>query len=159
GYEKAWGPEHTSTLDTVNNLANLYKNQGKLVEAEQMYQRALQGFENTIGIDNTITYIPALNTVWGLGSLFERQADIVKARTMYSRALIGYEKVFGPAHLRSQSLRDRLHSLDAKIENRAQVRVEEPENNLQGGLLYLSAKETLLKSKRYHKLFRKLGWR
>jgi Tfp pilus assembly protein PilF len=39
--EKAWGPEHTSTLNTVNNLANLYADQGKLVEAEQMYQQAL----------------------------------------------------------------------------------------------------------------------
>ena len=37
GYEKAWGLEHTSTLDTVNNLANLNKDQGKLAEAEQMY--------------------------------------------------------------------------------------------------------------------------
>jgi hypothetical protein len=27
----------TSTLDTVNNLGNLYADQGKLVEAEQMY--------------------------------------------------------------------------------------------------------------------------
>jgi Tfp pilus assembly protein PilF len=41
GKEKAWGLEHTSTLDTVNNLAVLYKSQGKLVKAEQMYQRAL----------------------------------------------------------------------------------------------------------------------
>jgi hypothetical protein len=24
GKEKAWGPEHTSTLDTVNNLGSLY---------------------------------------------------------------------------------------------------------------------------------------
>ncbi|TAQ90762.1 hypothetical protein B7494_g955, partial [Chlorociboria aeruginascens] len=39
-FEKAWGPEHTSTLNMVNNLGILYKNQGKLVEAEQMYQRA-----------------------------------------------------------------------------------------------------------------------
>jgi Tfp pilus assembly protein PilF len=45
GYEKAWGPEHTSTLDTVNNLAALYQTQGKLAEAEQMYQQALQGKE------------------------------------------------------------------------------------------------------------------
>jgi tetratricopeptide (TPR) repeat protein len=40
GKEKVWGPEHTSTLDTVNNLGLLYADQGKLVEAEQMYQRA-----------------------------------------------------------------------------------------------------------------------
>jgi hypothetical protein len=34
-----------STLDTVNNLGALYAYQGKLVEAKQMYQRALQGYE------------------------------------------------------------------------------------------------------------------
>ncbi|KAH6653388.1 hypothetical protein BKA67DRAFT_606880, partial [Truncatella angustata] len=28
GYENAWGPDHTSTLDTVNNLGILYKAQG-----------------------------------------------------------------------------------------------------------------------------------
>ena len=40
GYENAWGPEHTSTLATVNNLGILYKNQGKMAEAETMFQRA-----------------------------------------------------------------------------------------------------------------------
>jgi tetratricopeptide (TPR) repeat protein len=45
GYEKAWGAEHTSTLDTVNNLGILYASQGKLAEAEAMYVRALRGFE------------------------------------------------------------------------------------------------------------------
>ena len=45
GYEKAWGAEHTSTLDTVNNLAVLYSDQGKMAEAEAMYMRALKGKE------------------------------------------------------------------------------------------------------------------
>jgi len=49
GKEKAWGPEHTSTLNTVNNLGVLYKGQGKLVEAEKMYQRALEGYERLRG--------------------------------------------------------------------------------------------------------------
>ena len=39
GKEKALGPDHTSTLDTVHNLGNLYKKQGRLVKAEAMYQR------------------------------------------------------------------------------------------------------------------------
>ncbi len=47
GKEKAWGPEHTSTLDTVNNLGALYWNQGKMKEAEDMYLRALTGCEKT----------------------------------------------------------------------------------------------------------------
>jgi hypothetical protein len=41
GSEKALGVEHKSTLNTVNNLRLLYKTQGKLVKAEQIYKRAL----------------------------------------------------------------------------------------------------------------------
>jgi tetratricopeptide (TPR) repeat protein len=45
GREKAWGAEHKSTLDTVNNLGNLYKDQGKIAEAEAILLRALCGRE------------------------------------------------------------------------------------------------------------------
>jgi tetratricopeptide (TPR) repeat protein len=45
GYEKAWGPDYISTLSTINNLGNLYADQGKLGEAEKMYRRALDGYE------------------------------------------------------------------------------------------------------------------
>jgi hypothetical protein len=39
GKEVALGPKHMSTLDTVNNLGVLYKNQGKHTKAEAMYVR------------------------------------------------------------------------------------------------------------------------
>ena len=52
GCEKALGTDHTSTLRTVNNLGNLYSNQGKLKEAEEMYQRALVGYEKALGPDH-----------------------------------------------------------------------------------------------------------
>ena len=45
GKEKAWGAEHISTMDTVNNLGVLYANQGKIAEAEAIYIRALKGKE------------------------------------------------------------------------------------------------------------------
>jgi hypothetical protein len=61
GYEKAWGPEHTSTLDMVNNLGNLYADQGKIVEAEEMYVRALRGYEKAFGTDHPRTQIIARN--------------------------------------------------------------------------------------------------
>jgi Tfp pilus assembly protein PilF len=41
GCEEALGPDHTSTLSTVNNLGLLYADQGKLAKAEKMYIRAL----------------------------------------------------------------------------------------------------------------------
>ena len=37
GKEKAPGPNHTSTLDTVNNLDILCCDQGRLEKAEEMY--------------------------------------------------------------------------------------------------------------------------
>lgn len=49
GYKKAWGPDHTSTLNTVNNLGVLYADPGRLDEAEKMYVRTLQGYEKALG--------------------------------------------------------------------------------------------------------------
>lgn len=39
GYEKALGPDHTSTLTTVHSLEILYKDHGKSKEAEYMFVR------------------------------------------------------------------------------------------------------------------------
>src|SRR6266576_506723 len=94
GKEKAWGPDHTSTLNTVNNLGVLYANQGKLDEAEKMYQRALQGYEKAWGPDHTST----LNTVNNLGRLYADQGKLDEAEKMYQRALQGKEKALGPEH-------------------------------------------------------------
>ncbi|RAR00817.1 TPR-like protein [Stemphylium lycopersici] len=88
GKEKAWGPEHTSTLDTVNNLGLLYANLGRLDKAEQMYQRALAGYEKAWGPEHTST----LDTVNNLGSLYADLGRLEQAEQMYQRALAGYEK-------------------------------------------------------------------
>ncbi|KAK5399987.1 hypothetical protein LTR06_011353 [Exophiala xenobiotica] len=62
GYEKALGADHTSTLETVNNLDLLYADQGKPDEAETMCRRALQGFQNSLGAHHpsTVTVIANL---------------------------------------------------------------------------------------------------
>ncbi|KAJ5811824.1 hypothetical protein N7474_008125 [Penicillium riverlandense] len=54
-YEKDSGPDHTSTLIAVNCLGLLYRDQGKLKEAEEMYQRALAGYERAFGPDHSRT--------------------------------------------------------------------------------------------------------
>ena len=55
GYENTLGSEHISSLDMVNNLGNLCRDQGKLAEAKEMYQRALQGYERTLGPEHVST--------------------------------------------------------------------------------------------------------
>ncbi|KAF2262017.1 hypothetical protein CC78DRAFT_535080, partial [Lojkania enalia] len=106
------GPEHTSTLGTVNNLGSLYADLGRLDEAEKMYQHALRGYKKAISPENMPTFIPALNTIWGLASLFENQNRVEDAKAFYSQAISGYEKVFRSDHLICQALRNRLAALD-----------------------------------------------
>jgi hypothetical protein len=51
----------TSTLSTVNNLGILYADQGKIVEAEEMYVRALRGYEKAVGKDHWRTQTATRN--------------------------------------------------------------------------------------------------
>ncbi|KAK2600175.1 hypothetical protein QQS21_005120 [Conoideocrella luteorostrata] len=95
GYEKAWGLDHTSTLNIVNNLGILYADQGKLQEAEKMYLRALQGKEKAWGLDHTST----LNIVNNLGILYADQGKLQEAEKMYLQALQGKEKAWGLDHI------------------------------------------------------------
>ena len=67
GYEEALGLKHISTLQTVNNLGNLYANQGKLAEADKTYERVLRGFNEALGPKHTST----LQTANNLGNLYE----------------------------------------------------------------------------------------
>ncbi|MCJ1426026.1 hypothetical protein MMC29_003928, partial [Sticta canariensis] len=94
GKEKAWGAEHTSTLETVNNLAILYSVQGKMNEAEKLYLRALAGFEKAWGAEHTST----LETVNNLANLYKRQGKMREAEKLYLRALAGFEKAWGAEH-------------------------------------------------------------
>ena len=77
-----------NTLGAVHNLGKLYHDQGKMVEAETMYRRALKGKEKAWGPEHTST----LNTVNNLGLLYHNQGKMVEAEAMYQQALKGYEK-------------------------------------------------------------------
>ena len=72
GYENASGPEHTSTLETVGNLAALYTEQGKMHEAESMYRRALEVKEKAWGPEHKSTVYTVKKTAW---SVFSSRQD------------------------------------------------------------------------------------
>jgi tetratricopeptide (TPR) repeat protein len=92
GKEEALGPNHTSTLRTVDSLGNLYLRQGKVAKAEQMYERALRGTEEALGPNHISTLI----TVGNLGNLYREQGKLTEAEQMYERALRGFEEALGP---------------------------------------------------------------
>lgn len=60
-----------------DGLGYLYFDQGRLKEAEEMYQRALAGCEKALGPDHTFT----LNIVNNLGNLYNSQGKLKEAYT------------------------------------------------------------------------------
>ena len=105
--EKIWGPDHTSTLDTVNNLGLPYSNKGKIAEAEAIYLRALPGYEKAWGADHAST----LGIVNNLGLLYSDQGKMADAEAMYLRALAGREKAWAPNHRNTLDTRYNLAGL------------------------------------------------
>ena len=87
--------EKETVLDAIHLLGLLYADQGKMTEAEKIYQRALEGKEKAWGPEHTSTLI----TVNNLGILYKNQGKITEAEKMYQRALRGYEKALGLNHM------------------------------------------------------------
>ncbi|KAL3439993.1 hypothetical protein BJX65DRAFT_49951 [Aspergillus insuetus] len=89
-----WPDNKTEIWGAFGGLGFLHSDQGKLKEAEGMYQRALAGFEKALGLDHTST----LDIVNNLGNLYRKQGKLKEAEEMCQRALAGYEKAVGPDH-------------------------------------------------------------
>jgi tetratricopeptide (TPR) repeat protein len=92
--ERALGPEHPSTAESLNNLAGLLQNQGDVVGARPLYERALAIKEKALGPEHPST-ATSLNNLAGL---LYNQGDLAGARPLYERALASYEKALGPEH-------------------------------------------------------------
>ena len=77
-----------------------------------MYTRALQGYEEALGLKLVSSYIPALNTMFNLGSLYSETSEKDMAKTVYTRALSGFATVQGPLSDTCRELERRLEVLD-----------------------------------------------
>ena len=93
--EKDDGPGHPRLALNLQNLALLYKDQGRYVEAESLCKRSLAIREKALGPDHpdvalSLNKLAALYFSWG------RYAE---AEPLYERSLTLWEKIRGPDHL------------------------------------------------------------
>ena len=88
-----WEPS-TPTPRSLNNLALLYRNQGKYEQAEPLYQRALAIRERVLGAEHPDT-ARSLNN---LALLYRNQGKDEQAEPLYQRALAIRERVLGAEH-------------------------------------------------------------
>ena len=90
------GPLHADTLTTIHNLAGLRSDQGRLDDADALYERALSGREELFGCNHKLT----LETLNNLANLRWAQNRLEEARELFVRALAGQENhpELGPHH-------------------------------------------------------------
>ncbi|MCJ1425603.1 hypothetical protein MMC29_003503 [Sticta canariensis] len=91
-------------LNAIRNLGALYLDQGKMKEAEEMYLRALTGYEKAWGAEHA----SILDLVKNLGILYSDQGKRNEVEEMYLRALPGKEKAWGAEHT---SMLDKVNNL------------------------------------------------
>ncbi|OWT42401.1 protein kinase subdomain-containing protein [Pochonia chlamydosporia 170] len=91
---RVWWGDNIAVWEAFLLLGNVYRDQGKLQDAEEMYQRALAGYEAALGSHHPSTLIAVNN----LGALYFGQGKLQEAEQMYQRALTGHEQAPGPDH-------------------------------------------------------------
>jgi tetratricopeptide (TPR) repeat protein len=99
--EQQLGPHHPDTASSLNNLAALYRAQGKDEQAEPLFKQALAIREQQLGPQHPDT----ANSVWWLAALSEQQQQDEQAASLYQRALSIDEHALGPQHPTTKTIR------------------------------------------------------
>ena len=81
--ERTLGPDHPDVAANLNNLASLYRGQGKYAEAEPLYQRALTIYEQQLGTEHPDT-ARCLNN---LAEFYSTQGKYEQAGSLMQQAL------------------------------------------------------------------------
>lgn len=91
-------PSNIENDDTIAwawlQLGYLFSDHDKFVDAAEMYQRALRGYQNTSGL----LHPNALSAVESLSLLDVKQGKFKEAEEKFQQVLQGYEKTLGPEH-------------------------------------------------------------
>ncbi len=87
-------PQDSRLAATLNNLAELYRTQGRYAEAEPLYRRALAIDEKALGSDHPNVATDLNN----LALLYHNQGKHAEAEPLYKRALAIDEKALGFDH-------------------------------------------------------------
>ena len=86
---------HPDIAQSLNNLTELYRNQGHWVEAEPLFQRALEILERALSPNH-----PAItnNSLNNLALLYHAQGRTADAEPLFQHALAIRERALDPDH-------------------------------------------------------------
>ena len=93
--EKALGPQHIATAETLNNLGVVYSRKGDWPAPTSSCLRALKIYEEVLGP----YYLQTALAMSNLAQLYQRAGLYARAETLYLRALRVRQKSLGPEAL------------------------------------------------------------
>ena len=105
----------------LNRLANLYWQQGKYVEAEPLYQRALALREQRLGPDHPDT----AETLHDLACCGNSKETPQEALALSQRALAIRDQALGRTHPKTRATRERLTALRKRVGHEADAPTED----------------------------------
>ncbi len=116
------GDRHPDVAGSLNNLATLYRNQGRYEEAEPLYREALQLCRELLG-DRHPYVAGSLNN---LATLYRNQGRYEEAEPMYLQALKIVFSSFGENHPHTLTVRQNfVNFLQTVIENQQADRLSD----------------------------------
>jgi tetratricopeptide (TPR) repeat protein len=92
--EKSRGKNHSSTAGSLVDMGILYKNQGKLTEAEESLKRALDIQEKGFEVDSPVV----LQTLYKLSAVYQQDRKYNQASSLYETFLPRLVKRYGEKH-------------------------------------------------------------
>jgi tetratricopeptide (TPR) repeat protein len=94
GVKARFGVNHVNYGIVLNNLAEVYRDQGKYADAEGLHKRALAIREKALGKNHP----SVADTLNNLASVYKDQGKYADAEGLYKRALPIKEKALGKDH-------------------------------------------------------------
>ena len=108
------GVDHPNTASSLNNLANLYRAQGRYSKAEPLYAKALSTRRREFGTDHPDT-ADSLNNLAGL---YLDQGRLVEAASLSKQAVEIMVRVLGVEHPKTKIVRENYERLLAKMQEK-----------------------------------------
>ena len=93
-FERMLGPDHPDTLNSRNNLAEAYREEGHAAEAVLLYEKNLAACERQMGLRHPATLITRDN----LALVYQETGRVTEAISRHEQTLADRQQILGPDH-------------------------------------------------------------
>ena len=93
-HRRSLGPAHPQTLDTLTQLASVYRREGKYPQSEALSDQALALGRRALGPEHPGT----LGIMHGLATLYDLQGRYPESEALHQKVLEARRRVLGPEH-------------------------------------------------------------